>query len=1845
MTTARQKLDRWIEKLLDTGKRNNLISFKDSKLSTVEVVFPDDKTIFSHREHEYAYAVYEPPIEDFGNEEDEEEEYNEYKVLGRGADAIAQKNGKLSPKEEYIRRYSNKVKSKGILVYSATTNPISALKSIAKKTRELQDETGVNASYLAFGFVRWKEKDDSKVSYKAPLLLVHANVITGSVIDPIKIQISDDEVVVNPTFNYKLQSDFGVSLPDFEDDCTLDDYFSEVARITDQLGWEIVRECKLGIFSFLKLTMYEDLKNNADLILKNNAVKILIEGSNARTIIEETNYKSLKNPLVELHTVVDADSSQMEAVEMAKSGRSFVLQGPPGTGKSQTITNIIAECLYDGKKVLFVSEKQAALNVVFEKLKNAGLEDFCLELHSHKANKKSVIEELNRTLESPPISVSQNAEEEIRQKRSAIVNLDAYTEALHRRREVVNTSLFQLFEKYSALRHLSDFSFDIPNIENRGTEYFHKAVKLLNEYASYLPDVGNNYRENAWYGFSNANLNYTQKNQLKEDIETLLYGYEALLPVSTQLNIKYNVSINNFISAKKWSSLLYFLANSDVITPYLLISNNLTDILSKVEELKSLSDFIALTEQERNVATSSLRSKSEHILKRIKEEVATKKNEAQKEFDSTNNQLKTQLDIDISKLDLQLKNAILKVQGKTTSELESIRIKHESESSSINKSASEALEILQTKYNEDINSIKEKSSSKLSKIQSHHDQVIENIKNKLFKYYNEEIIDVIDGSELYEKLTKQFKSIFSRIFKNEYRIYIETTLRHHLKKDISLSYKTSIKTALLLKKLREEQEHFNNIYLENKNAFEQNVQQIEISYKEECEKTNSSFEKKLREAQIVYDEEITKKKSSDDALLQKFQNDYENIVSRKKAEHDIKVLENQKKYDERITNIDNNINYNLTKIKQQHESAIEKKSSEYEEKLRSLSKKFEEDEDRVKDYLGPSYKGLSSDWNHIIDSLKKAQLYLNDNEIPLSYFTRLTIDRYQSRLKDFKNDAETLQQIINTIEISQKKIASLFSSIVFSFNEQSFSNCIDKMRDCLSKFDKLGSWLAFIVVLQQIEETSLLSFIDQTIKRQINPNLIVEIFKKNFYRSWIDYILFSDSTLSSFTRTRHDHIVSVFSEKDEISFDISKVQIKAKLSRMRPNLNVISGGGPVAILRREGQKKRKQLPIRKLLIETNELTQILKPCFLMSPLSVSSLLDPEKISFDVVIFDEASQVFPQDALGAIYRAKQVIVVGDSKQMPPSNFFNATIESLEDEEEEDVSDFESILDICSSVFTTKRLLWHYRSRYENLISFSNIYFYDSSLMTFPSASTDRLGAGVNHYFVDGIFDRKSKTNRAEAEFIVNLVFKNIVEHPNRSLGVVAFSLSQQKLIDKLITQRREENTSYEFFFDSNVPEPFFVKNLETVQGDERDTIIFSVAYARDAEGRFLQNFGPLNRAGGERRLNVAITRAKDNVQLVSSIRHTDIDTTAAKSKGAQLLKAYLDFAENGEATLEQIELPIYDDHREQNEYLEQEIADFLRKNSYVVDIGIGNSTSKVDLGVKIPNSNNYVMAIECDGRNYRNFKNARDRDRLRRVVLENMGWTYYRIWSPDWFKHKSQEQNKLLLALKEAVNKIQTSSTNTKKQPNFEITTNEFPYNPINNTKDGGNTSSRKLNHFEKRTADESFPKYKQLNMMDIMIKKHVNIHKDKFQDAVFEILSCEAPISERSFLKRIVGFFDRERRSKIVRQEYEERMVNCENKGIIRRDGFLYLRNQKFTFRIPGDKREIKDIAIEELAVGLLKLIEQNIKIEKDNLFKIIRRLLCVSSTLTSTTRLNDALSLLKKKNRIQEEGEFIRLK
>lgn len=337
------------------------------------------------------------------------------------------------------------------------------------------------------------------------------------------------------------------------------------------------------------------------------------------------------------------------------------------------------------------------------------------------------------------------------------------------------------------------------------------------------------------------------------------------------------------------------------------------------------------------------------------------------------------------------------------------------------------------------------------------------------------------------------------------------------------------------------------------------------------------------------------------------------------------------------------------------------------------------------------------------------------------------------------------------------------------------------------------------------------------------------------------------------------------------------------------------------------------MPLRKLFQSIPTLLLTLKPCLMMSPLSVAYFLDADAYQFDMVIFDEASQIFPQDAIGAIFRAKQVVIAGDTKQLPPTNFFAASTsnssEDYDDDEGYDDEVYDSILEETANILPNCTLLWHYRSKHEHLIAFSNQEIYKNELVTFPSSNESEPDTGVEFVYVeDGYYEPSPRNyNVLEAQRIVELVKDHIEKHPNRSLGIIAFSEKQQQAIALEIQRFREKHSEYEAFFAEGKEDEFFVKNLENVQGDERDTIFFSVGYAKTKEQKangkpMSMRFGPLGVSGGERRLNVAITRAKINVKLVSSILPSDIDLSRTESDGIRMLRSYIEFAMNGEATL-------------------------------------------------------------------------------------------------------------------------------------------------------------------------------------------------------------------------------------------------------------------------------------------------------------------------------------------------------
>ena len=425
----------------------------------------------------------------------------------------------------------------------------------------------------------------------------------------------------------------------------------------------------------------------------------------------------------------------------------------------------------------------------------------------------------------------------------------------------------------------------------------------------------------------------------------------------------------------------------------------------------------------------------------------------------------------------------------------------------------------------------------------------------------------------------------------------------------------------------------------------------------------------------------------------------------------------------------------------------------------------------------------------------------------------------------------------------------------------------------------------------------------------------------------------------------------------------------------------------LSALYRETSKKKSLPQIRQLCASYWDALKVVKPVFLMSPLSVSTYLSPSA-TFDVVIFDEASQVFPYDAIGALYRASQAVISGDDRQMPPSSFFQSG--AMEDAES-DLDSFESILDYFA-IYPRFRLLWHYRSRDESLIAFSNRRFYEDSLLTFPSLPGKGERAVSFHYVENGVYRRKEGNNPIEAAEVARLVYEHMTLRPSRSLGVIAFSLRQQEAIEDALEPYRESDPRFSSALEEG-KEPFFLKNLESVQGDERDDIILSLGYGYAKDGKFLHQFGPLNVVGGERRLNVAISRARESLTLVASVTENDFDPSRCQGEGAKILRDYVRFARTGELPPRPGEGPFA------LTPLEKRLADGLALQGYEVLQGVGYGKGRVRLAVKDP-KREQALVLEVDGKDTHDLRSPYDREVLRPSVLRDRGWIYARVFPLD-----------------------------------------------------------------------------------------------------------------------------------------------------------------------------------------------------------------------------------------------------
>ncbi len=585
----------------------------------------------------------------------------------------------------------------------------------------------------------------------------------------------------------------------------------------------------------------------------------------------------------------------------------------------------------------------------------------------------------------------------------------------------------------------------------------------------------------------------------------------------------------------------------------------------------------------------------------------------------------------------------------------------------------------------------------------------------------------------------------------------------------------------------------------------------------------------------------------------------------------------------------------------------------------------------------------------------------------------------------------------------------------------------------LNNSKKLPYWCAWRKVRQEAVTVGLAPLVEVIEKGYAKGFSAEQLLFVNYSRWWVNVVIDNDEILRTFIPAEHRLRIKEFHQLDKEFMELTKQYVKAKLSANIPDRKNVAKKSEWGVLAREIQKKSRHMPLRQLISKMPDALTKLTPCVMMSPMSISQYLPSDCKAFDVVIFDEASQITVCDAIGAIARAKQSIIVGDPKQLPPTSFFGRRADNDEMQDDDFDDDLESILDECLAAnIPHMKLNWHYRSKCESLITFSNHRYYNGSLITFPNIDT--TGMSVYYHSVYSIYkEGKNRINRGEAEAIVNEVVGKLRDPEfKKSVGVVTFNSEQQKLINDMFEAARGKYPEIEHHFAEDKYDAVFVKNIESVQGDERDLIYFSITFGKDAAGKLSMNFGPMNKSGGTRRLNVAISRAKEEMHIFASLKPEQIDLSRTASEGVKDLKHFLEYAQRGTRALaEAADAPggYFDSP------FEQAVAERLESRGWQIHSQVGVSGFRIDIGIVNPDApGKYLSAVECDGATYHRSATARDRDFLREKVLRGLGWEVLRIWSTDWWMDSASALDRVDMQLCEILEEyrlIKIKDENTK----------------------------------------------------------------------------------------------------------------------------------------------------------------------------------------------------------------------
>jgi len=1606
----RKYLTKWREELLNINRRNNLINFKSYKASTLEIEEPDLQTVFEKLAKNNSWQFYQPPQNPEDNQDISFEEWKESWPNRRKNELVSKRN---DPK--ILQR---------------------VLRNLFSRSKQDNMDRGIWTLYISFGMLNWQESSTDIISsLNSPLVLMPVKIERLNPRSPYEMRLYEDEIIINPPLRIKLQNEFGLLLPDgddLEDMGVLDLLKSISDAIKKQVSWRVVKRVIIGRFSFLKETIYRDLIDNEDRIMEHTIIRALTKDSEAVEslqfdLIDKDELDDIEPP-EELHSVMDADSSQIQCIVAARNGESFVMDGPPGTGKSQTIANMIAELLVYEKTVLFVSEKAAALDIVRNRLLDAGLGEYLLELHSHKTTRKEFAKDLGKTLDNrpkPPTGVSLQQLEKLQDKRR---KLSQYAYAMNEIQKPLYKSIHDVIGQICSAQHLMD----APIPSTIGYELTAKTFNQIIEDSGKLARSWKPVEEGdefLWRGYKLAEFNENERFYIEQALSSCLETVATINQYKNSIAQELDFPTpDDMPSLLRFNDLLKLLEDKFEIPPFWLTGINFDDIEREYKKLKNICTRLKsyhtkfskiygerwqeIDQNGYDVLASNMRSLNNAIpplyvgdkdslqsLEKKQAILAELINLIDTIHDKQKNLLASiELNQDLCLLDLEkVVNLLLCMESHSRPLMEWF----EPGGPALVNAAIEELEPL---YEDFI-------------------QAMETLKYS----YKEDILG-LDLGDLAPRFILLDKSFFKGLRPAWWKAR-KTILQYAHTTNDEIDLTATVAQALVTKQRRKNFEDALTKHSEllglsiNLNEFD--VDRLKKAHSILLKAFHlSSLGYNLKKvAQIIsvntkqdfnlFQDIKMLKHSLDDFLTQlnSLFDDPGSIHSR-----NAKVLDKWLKYlgsiIAKIINVMKDVlaispnRFDVLTLKKGLKALYE--CSRLEEELQTAFKE-------AQTMFATFWDGLETDF----DLLEKAMNWTKD--VRLKIGTTLDIEKSITLLKSAIDPAPLNFEIVkwktglDKLEqwFKRKRAKELRRDIESSLLEG--KNILSDLKASIADIDV---FLDFRKAFKSLKANGLGETLDHLIEKKAKRNDIRRIIERVVYQAWFaSLIKLYCEGLSIFRYDELNELANEFRKLDKEVVRGHVGKIISKCNEKRPLMNV----GAVGVIRQEASKKRRHMPIRKLFSHAGPVIMALKPCVMMSPLSVSSFLPPD-IDFDVVIFDEASQVRPSDAINCIYRGEQLIVAGDEKQLPPTSFFERVRDSDEEWDEKEAADFESILDVCKAAgLKALSLRWHYRSQHESLITYSNMSFYDGNLITFPSPLEKSELYGLEHIKVDGEYHpgKNARNNPKEAIEVIKRVFYHIDKSPESTIGVVTFSQAQADCIENELERSRRKHPEYDGWFlkhDINRLSTFFIKNLETVQGDERDIVIFSVGYGPDVTGKLRLQMGPLTRPGGQRRLNVAITRARKRVEIVSSFFPEQMRT--AKSAGPRHLKRYIEFARKGTNVFED------NDNVSQGEIespFEMEVFNTLLEWGYDVVPQVGAAHYRIDMAVRHPDQlGEFVLGIECDGAMYHSSRVARDRDRLRQEVLERLGWKLHRIWGPTWYRDRSKAEERLEHAIKKAI---------------------------------------------------------------------------------------------------------------------------------------------------------------------------------------------------------------------------------